>query len=296
MKITSDIIKKAAGLETENIGCDNLGLTAYTHLPNMLTFLDSEKFIAQCESNPNVKAVLLTESINKKYSAKNITRIICEDPRFSFYTLLNYVLESEYKKSPNNIDKSAKIHPSASIAEYNVTIGKNTVIDPNVTILPDVHIGDSCYIMPGAVLGSVGFEYKRTSKGVLPVFHDGKVIIHDYVEIGANTCIDKGFSFRDTVISEYSKIDNLVHVAHSVHIGKACFVIAGAMIAGTVTLKDNVWIGPHANIAPQVTIGNNAFVTIGAVVTKDVGDNEMVSGVFAVPHKKFLENLKKSLE
>lgn len=296
MRIDSKLIKEALGIESDNINCDHMGQTAHIDFTNMLTFLDSEKYIRQLENNVNVSAVFITDALSSKYNKTDIKKIICDDPRYCFYTLFNYIGEKDYVKSPSIIDPTAKIHPSACISEFNVNIGRNVIIDPNVTILPDVTVGDDCYIMPGAVLGSIGFEYKRTTKGVLPVFHDGKVILHDHVEIGANTCVDKGFSFRDTIISSHCKIDNLVHIAHAVHMGKNCFVIAGAMIAGSATLKDNVWIGPHANIAPQVTVGNNAFVTLGAVVTKDVADNEMVSGVFAIPHKKFLENLKKGLE
>jgi UDP-3-O-[3-hydroxymyristoyl] glucosamine N-acyltransferase len=296
MRINSQLIKEAVDIASEGIDSANLGLVANSNLPDMLSFIDSEKFIAQAEENKNITALFITAALSAKITRKNINKIIVDDPRHAYYSLYNFIAEKNYKKSPSVIDSSAKVHPKAFVSEYNVTIGKNCVIEPNVTILPDVIIGDNCYIMAGAVLGSSGFEYKRTSKGVLPVIHDGKVILHDYAEIGANTCVDKGFSFRDTVIGSHSKIDNLVHIAHSVHTGRNCFVIAGAMLAGSVTLEDDVWIGPHANIAPQVTVGAGAFVTLGAVVTRDVAKNEMVSGVFAIPHKKFLDNLKKSLE
>lgn len=297
MNIDKRLMKEATGLELKGeINVENLGLVNNNELQNMLTFLDTEKFIPQANRNKNIAAIFITEQLSSRISSALVQRIICDDPRYYFYSLYNFMGRTNYVKKDNLIDSSAKIHPRACIADYNVEIGRNVIIEPSATILPDVTIRDHCYIMAGAVLGSMGFEYKRTSRGNLPVFHDGKVILHEYVEIGANTCIDKGFSYRDTVIGTHTKIDNLVHIAHAVHIGKNCLVVAGAMLAGTVTLKDNVWIGPHANVAPQVTIENGGFVTLGSIVTKNVGENEWVSGNFAIPHQKFLENLKKSLE
>ena len=121
------------------------------------------------------------------------------------------------------------------------------------------------------------------------------MILHESVDVGANAAIDKGFSFRNTEIGAGTKIDNLVYIAHAVHIGENCLLAAGAAVMGSVTIENNVWIGPNATIAPQVTLGNGAFVTLGSAVTKDVADGEMVSGVFAIPHKKFIENLKKNI-
>ena len=188
------------------------------------------------------------------------------------------------------------VHPTAFVSEYNVTIGKNVVIEPHANIMSDVVIGNNCVIRAGSVLGSEGYEYKRTSQGVLSVFHDGKVIIGNNVEIGANTCVDKGLMSFDTTIGDNTKVDNLVHIAHSVTIGKNCFIIACSMIAGSVKIEDDVWVGPNANIAPQVTIRKGGFVTLGSVVTKEVNEKEWVTGNFAIPHAKFLEIFKRNLK
>lgn len=295
MRIDNELIEKVTGLSSERpFEADKLVPVGNRDISNAMSFLDDVKFIENVNNNRGISAVFVTKELAAKLEYSAVVKVICDDPRYYFYTLYNYFAIEGYKKIPSKIDPSARIHAKAFISEYNIEIGKMVVIEPNATILPDVCIGDNCRIMPGAVLGSTGFEYKRTSKGILPVIHDGKVILHSNVEIGANTCIDKGFSFRDTIIGDNTKIDNLVHIAHSAHIGKNCFIIAGAMIAGSVTLGNDVWIGPHANIAPQVNVGDNGFVTLGAVVTKDVPSGEMVSGVFAMPHKKFIELIKRN--
>lgn len=268
-----------------------LGMTN-SEKENTLTFCDTEKFVEDINNNPNINGVFITECLTQLITRNDVIIYKVSDPRHDFYTLYNYVAKKNYIKKPNVIHSTAKIHPRAYIADYNVEIGKNVIIEPNACILADVIIGDNCIIQPGACIGSFGYEYKRTSKGIISVFHDGKVIIGNQVEIGANTCIDKGFSFRNTIIGDNNKIDNLIHIAHGVQTGSNNFIIACSMVAGSVTIKNNVWIGPNSSITPQITVHNNAFVTLGSVVTKNVEEGKTVSGNFAIEHKKFLSFLK----
>ena len=295
MKINNTLLKEVLGFTpSAETACDSLGLVAHSE-PNMLTFVDDERFLEQAASNPNVSAMFISEKLAEELGSTRIVKIICDDPRFCFFTLWNYVGKAGYQKKPSIVHPTASVDDKASVAEYNVEIGKNVVIEPNATILPDVVIGDNCVIRAGAVLGSEGYEHKRTSRGIVSVFHDGKVILGKNVEIGANSCLDKGFRYRSTQIGDFTKIDNLVQISHCVHIGRNCFVIAGSVISGTVTLMDDVWIGPNAVTAPHITIGDAGFVTLGSVVTQSVKERECVTGNFAIPHKKFLLNLKKIL-
>ena len=286
------ILKREAPVES---GYAGLGLLN-SGILGTLSFIDSDSYLNELNGNNNIKGVFITDKLLQHLERQDLDLWISEDPRYDFFYLMNELGALNYKKTASIIDNTATIHPTAFVSEHNVKIGENTVIGPNVTILPDVEIGRNCLIQPGAVVGSEGFEYKRTSKGILPVRHDGKVILKDFVEIGSNACIDKGFSYRDTIIGTHTKIDNLIHIAHSVQTGKGCFIIASAMIAGSVTLEDNVWIGPNANIAPHLTVSNNGFVTLGSVVTKNVKSGEKVTGNFAIDHQVFLNNLKRSLK
>ena len=184
--------------------------------------------------------------------------------------------------------------PTASVAPTNVVIGSGTVVGPHAAILEDVEIGDDCIIQAGTVIGSVGFEIKRTSRGPLSVIHDGIVRIGDRVEIGANIRIDKGFRDIPTIIEQEARIDNLVHVAHGVRVGPRAFVVAGLVIGGALssmpmmaqhqcfgrTLRESWWKERSCRWVRS---------------TKTVGPQMQVTGNFAIPHRQFLTLFKQWL-
>ena len=177
----------------------------------------------------------------------------------------------------------AKVAPTVSIGPYcvisgYVRIGENSVIRGNVSVYGDVKIGKNVIINSGAVIGAEGFGYEPDEDGTLVQFPQiGGVIIEDNVEIGANTCVDRG-ALGDTIIREGAKIDNLVHVAHNVIIGKNCRIICLVGIGGSVEIGDGSFVGISASIKNQKKIGKNVVVGMGAVVTKDVPDNTIVIG------------------
>ncbi len=185
-----------------------------------------------------------------------------------------------------------EIHESALINEK-VTIGRKCVIGANVVIMNNTTIGDDVRIHPGAVIGSDGFQFRHVLGRLVRVPQLGGVEIHDGVEIQSNTCVDRGTGLVSTVIGKDTKIDNLVHIAHDVHIGERCLIAAQAMIAGETKIGNDVWIGPGAVISDKITIGDKSFITLGSVVTKDVSPGQHVTGNFAIDHGKFIENLKK---
>jgi UDP-3-O-[3-hydroxymyristoyl] glucosamine N-acyltransferase len=209
--------------------------------------------------------------------------------------LHNYIAKQSYLKKETTIGEGSIIDKSSYISKFNVKIGKQVIIEPNVTILPDVEIGDESIVRANSVIGVEGFEFKRTGKRLIGVVHDGRVIIKERVHIGANNTIAKGFMHRDTIIGEETKTDNLVHIAHRVHIGKRCLIAPGVIFAGSITVKNDVFIGLGANINNQVIIDDQAFISIGSVVTRSVKKATQVTGNFAIPHEIFIRNLKKTL-
>jgi len=152
-----------------------------------------------------------------------------------------------------------------------VTIGANTVI-ANCRVAPLVTIGNNCTI------GMPGFGYEKDDDGTYWRFpHLGGVLIESGVEIGSNTCVDRG-SLGDTVIGRGCKIDNLVHIAHNVVLGANTIVIANAMLGGSVHTGDGVWIAPSVTIMNQTRIGSGATLGLGSVVLKEVMDNQTIVG------------------
>lgn len=219
------------------------------------------------ELNLTKKAVIL--SFNPRLDFIRVTNLLDKGPYFSG-------LDKSVKfVGENKISESVKIGASCVIS--NCTIGNNVTIYPNCTIHNTI-IGSNVNIYSGAQVGTDGFGYEIEKDGTLIKFsHFGRVIIKDNVDIGSNTCIDRG-SINDTVIGEGSKIDNLVHIAHNVEIGKNCVIIAQSMIGGSVIIKDNVWVSPASVIRDGLTIGCNSLVGMGAVVLKNIPENEIWIG------------------
>lgn len=180
------------------------------------------------------------------------------------------------------ISKTVTIGCNCSIVG-NISIGINSVIENNVVIQGNVMIGNNCIIHSGTVIGCDGYGYYVEDDGTIgKVEHFGGVIIEDDVEIGANACIDRG-TIDNTIIGHNSKIDNLVHIAHNVQIGKNVCVVAGAVICGSARLMDCSYIAPGGIVKNQITVGENALVGLGAVVTKDVESSIVAAGIPAKP-------------
>lgn len=176
------------------------------------------------------------------------------------------------------IDPEAVIGSNCHIGPYCVigkaVIGNNCDIDSNVRIHDDVVLGHDCVIKAGTVLGGAGFGYERDENGNKFRFPQiGQLIMGDYVEVGANSCIDRG-ALADTIIGDYTKINNLCHIAHNNKIGKNCSITGCVNVSGSNIIEDNVWLAPNVSVKGWVHIGEGAFVGMGAVVVKDIPAHE----------------------
>lgn len=226
---------------------------------------------------------------------EGVQAILVDRPKMCFFEIVKYFFlqEPQYHISPTAVIKTVNLGKNVSVGSYcsigeDVIIGDRVIIEDHVQIENHVQIGDDCVISSGVVIGSNGFGYYRDINGnnsVVP--HTGGVRIGDHVDIGSNTCIDRG-TIEDTVIGDYTKIDNLCHIGHNVKIGKNVFIIALSMIGGSAVLEDEVYVAPGAKIMNQIHIEKNAFVGMGAVVTKNVCENDVVAGVPAQVIRKRL--------
>lgn len=181
-----------------------------------------------------------------------------------------------------NFIEAYGVERSASFGR-GVTIGSGTRIGAHVRIADNVTIGRDCIIKSGAVIGEDGFGFERDTDGTpLRMLHFGGVVIGDRVEIGSLTTVCQG-TLEPTVIENDAKVDDHVHVAHNVRIGRKALIIACAELSGGVVVGERAWVGPNACVREHLRIGEGALVGIGSVVVKDVADGVTVCGNPARP-------------
>ena len=170
------------------------------------------------------------------------------------------------------------------------TIGNNTTIWPGAVVRERCVIGSYCIIHPNATIGADGFGFRPSpdGRGLLKIPHIGNVIIGNGVEIGANSCVDRG-KFSATVIGDGCKIDNLVQIGHNSKMGRCCIMAGSSGLAGSVTLGDGVMVGGSASISDHVTLGNGVQVGGGSGVMGDFADGKKILGYPAVESREALK-------
>jgi UDP-3-O-[3-hydroxymyristoyl] glucosamine N-acyltransferase len=189
------------------------------------------------------------------------------------------------------IEAGVKIGPRCVLMAGNY-IGKDCVLGeevrlfPNVVIYSRTQIGNRVAIHAGTVIGSDGYGYVFDEGRQRKMLQVGNVVIHDDVEIGANTAIDRA-ALGSTVIGAGTKIDNLVHVAHNVVMGRHCLIMGQVGFAGSVRLGDYVVIASQSGIADHLKLGTQAMIGAKSGVMRDVKDKEIVLGIPAGPHREY---------
>ena len=209
-----------------------------------------------------------------------------KNPRLTFQEILSSFF---VEKVIPAISPSAVIDPSVPIGR-NVNIGHHVVIEKGCSIGDDVQIGHNTILLRetkvnshvkigcNCTIGGVGFGYElNESKSYVLLPHLGNVVLKEHVEIGNNTCIDRAV-LGSTILEENVKVDNLVHIAHGVIIGENSLIIANSMIAGSTKIGKNVWVAPSVSILNKKTISDNSYIGMGAVVIKNVAENETIIG------------------
>jgi UDP-3-O-[3-hydroxymyristoyl] glucosamine N-acyltransferase len=164
-------------------------------------------------------------------------------------------------------------------------IGDDVRLFPNVVLYTQTQIGNRVSIHAGTVIGSDGYGYVLDEGRHRKVLQVGHVIIHDDVEIGANTAIDRG-ALGATVIGQGTKIDNLVHVAHNVKMGRNCLIMGQVGFAGSTQLGDYCVVASQSGIAGHLKLGKQVTVGAKSGVMRDVPDGGTVLGIPAAPDKQ----------
>jgi UDP-3-O-[3-hydroxymyristoyl] glucosamine N-acyltransferase len=174
-----------------------------------------------------------------------------------------------------------------AVVGADVTIGADSQLFPHVVVYPGTTLGERVLVHAGARLGCDGFGYVFADGAHAKIPHVGRCIIEHDVEIGANSTVDRG-SIDDTVIGAGTKIDNLVHVAHNVRIGRLCLIMAQVGIAGSVRLGDGCVLAGQVGVSGHHTIGDGARLAAQAGVFGDIPGGETWSGYPARPHQQSL--------
>jgi UDP-3-O-[3-hydroxymyristoyl] glucosamine N-acyltransferase len=282
MSLDSVLLRNVLGYDgISQLTFQSLGLSNST-IADTLTFLDSKQYVEEVNNNESITGVIVSPELMDFVDGR-ISKIKSDDPRHDFYRLHNLIARDRYVQKQSEISSSAIISDGSVVSTTNVVIGDGVVIEPNVTIFENVRIESNSRIGAGSVIGAEGFEIKRTSKGLLRVFHEGWVIIESNVEIGSNCTVDRGLMGSDTRIGSGSKLDSQIHIAHNVMIGKNCLLIASCCVLGSVKIGNDVWIGPATVVRNGCMIGDRSEITMGTIVSRDVPPDSKIVGKVNFP-------------
>lgn len=184
------------------------------------------------------------------------------------------------------VDPLAQVHPSASIGplcviERGASIGAATVLKSRVTVGEDCRVGERCLLHPGVVIGADGFGFAPNQGAWEKIEQLGAVRIGNDVEIGANTCIDRG-ALQDTVIEDGVKLDNLVQIGHNVHVGRHTAMAGCVGVAGSATIGAGCTIGGGAVVLGHLTLADGVHVSAASVVTRSLLKPGHYTGMFPI--------------
>jgi UDP-3-O-[3-hydroxymyristoyl] glucosamine N-acyltransferase len=241
-------------------------------------------------------ACLIAEGFHVDGFPVHTALLICADPEMSFIKAVEHlhpakayssqIAERAIIDSTVTLGRELFIGPYAVIGEHtvigdntavlagayignNVAIGRNCRIHPYAVIYDNTVIGDNVIVHSGAIIGADGFGYKFRNNAHIKVPQVGNVVIENNVEIGANTCIDRG-ALGSTTIGVGSKIDNLVQIGHNNKIGKHVIMCGLTGVSGSCTIEDYAILAGSSGIADHVTIGQGAVVLARSGVAGDV--------------------------
>ena len=278
-----------------DVEIDGLGLcNRKTDRKSILSYVVNDQYVSLVKENKAIMCLVLSEGMRAAYAEEQIGRklsyIVTDRPEGTFYTiheaLCNFGEFYEKYDFESIIGEHCDIAESAVI-EKGVVIGNHVTIGPNTVVRSGSVIDDNTTIGCNTTIGSQGFQVITDGDHVpMHITHVGRCHICSDVYIGDHTCVCNSLFEGETYVGEGAKIDNLVHIAHNLYVGKGAVIAAHVITCGSSMIEDGAWIAPNSSILNRVTIGRGAKVGLGSVVTRDVAPFTVVYGSPAKVHEK----------
>jgi UDP-3-O-[3-hydroxymyristoyl] glucosamine N-acyltransferase len=217
---------------------------------------------------------------------------VADDPYLYFARLTQYWKKLSAPLAAANIHPSAVVHPDAIIAdsaiigplcvvERGAKVGDHSQLKSRVTVGEACEIGQRCIVHSGVVIGADGFGFAMYQGEWEKIEQLGAVKIGNDVEIGANTCIDRG-ALEDTVIEDGVKLDNLIQIGHNVHIGKHTAMAGCVGVAGSARIGAHCTVGGGAIVLGHLTLADGVHVSAATVVTRSITQPGHYTGLFPI--------------
>ena len=258
--------------------------------PQHLSFLSNPRYRPQLEAS-QAGCVIVAPAMREPALARGAC-IVADDPYLYFARSTQLWKRAHARPEGPAIHPSAVIDPEAvlgegvrigphCVVERGARIGDGTVLKARVHVAEDCTIGARCVLHPGVVIGADGFGFAPSPQGFVKIEQLGAVRIADDVEIGANTCIDRG-ALADTVVEEGVKIDNLVQIGHNCRIGRHTVISGCTGIAGSATIGERCMIGGAAMILGHLTIADGVSISAGSFVARSIAKPGLYTGIFPI--------------
>ncbi|MEO5733599.1 MAG: UDP-3-O-(3-hydroxymyristoyl)glucosamine N-acyltransferase [Rubrivivax sp.] len=276
--------------------------------PDTLCFISDVRYAALLDTT-RAGCVIVPPALRDRAAARGAA-IVCSDPHLAYARLSQWwVLQQRAAPVAGvhplaMVEPGAQIDPTASIGAFafvgqgavigaravlsahamvgaGAAIGSGSWLKPRASLLDDCRIGERCILHPGAVVGGDGFGFAPDDGQWVKIEQLGRVVIGDDTEIGSNTCVDRG-ALDDTVIGNGVKIDNLVQIAHNVHIGDHTAMAACTGIAGSTRIGRHCTFGGAAMVVGHIAIADHVHISGGALVSRSIRKPGLYSGSFPI--------------
>jgi len=258
--------------------------------PRDLSFLSHPRYQQQLAAS-QAACVIVAPAMREVAMARGAC-IVATDPYVYFARATQWWRRMHSPAAQPGVHPSAVVHPEASVdasacigplcvVERGARIGAGTWLKSRVTVGEDCHVGARCIVHAGVVIGADGFGFAPENGTWVKIEQLGAVRIGDDVEIGANTCIDRG-ALQDTVIEDGVKLDNLVQIGHNVHVGRHSAMAGCVGIAGSARIGAHCTVGGGGIVLGHLSLADHVHVSAATTVTRSIRQSGLYTGMFPI--------------